>query len=162
MGAADSIELNGKRILVVEDDYLLAADICRDLRNLGATVLGPAPTPFYAMQLINGKNIDAALLDIRLHGTTVYEVADTLRANGVPILFTTAFNQDELPVRFSEMPLLPKPVNRHILLRQVSHIARHPVQPMVPPMPAMRTFPVSASTAPQRFARALARRMRPA
>ena len=46
------VDLNGKRILVAEDDYFLATDICRDLRELGATVLGPAPTSFYALSLL--------------------------------------------------------------------------------------------------------------
>ena len=55
MAGEERTELNGKRIVVVEDDYLLANDICRELRDLGATVLGPAPTPFYAKHLIGRK-----------------------------------------------------------------------------------------------------------
>ena len=67
MAMEETGDLNGKRIVVVEDDFVLATDICRTLRELGATVLGPAPTPFYAMHLIGGKKIDAAVLDVRLH-----------------------------------------------------------------------------------------------
>ena len=78
MATEEAADLNGKRIVVVEDDFLLATDICRELRELGATVLGPAPTPFYAAQLIGRRRIDAAVLDVRLHGTTVFEVADML------------------------------------------------------------------------------------
>ena len=87
MAMEDTQDLNGKRIIVVEDDYLLATDLCRELRNLGATVLGPAPTPFYAMQLVGRKKIDAAVLDVRLHGTTVFEVAEMLQERGIPIMF---------------------------------------------------------------------------
>ena len=58
MAIEEATDLNGKRIVVVEDDYLLANDICRELRELGATVLGPAPTPFYATQLIGRRKIE--------------------------------------------------------------------------------------------------------
>src|SRR5690606_41243647 len=92
-------DLNGKRIIVVEDDFLLAAEICQDLRNLRATVLGPAPTPFYAMQQIGRRKLDAALLDVRLHGTDVLTVADLLPKQGGPIIFATARQRDKPPAR---------------------------------------------------------------
>ena len=99
MAMEETADLNGKRIVVVEDDFVLATDICRTLRELGATVLGPAPTPFYAMHLIGGKKIDAAVLDVRLHGTTVFEVADLLLDRGVPIIFATASDRNPLAWR---------------------------------------------------------------
>src|SRR5690606_2804350 len=125
--AAETAELNGKRIVVVEDDFLLATDICRELRNLGATVLGPAPTPFYATQLISRRKVDAAILDVLLHGTTVFEVADLLRDQGVPFLFTTAYDRRGIPSRFRETRLLEKPLDRKRLLSEIVAMTTQPI-----------------------------------
>lgn len=151
---SETIGLHGKRIVVVEDDYLLARDICHDLQGFGATVLGPAPTPFYAMQLIGLKdrrNIDAAVLDIQLHGTSVYPVAETLQDRGVP--FATAYAQTNLPQRFSEVPLLQKPYPAARLAQELHALLRLRLhQPILPqPEPATREAPAV------HFARALAR-----
>lgn len=154
----DRTDLNGKRIVVVEDDFVLATDICRTLRDLGATVLGPAPTPFYAMHLIGRKKIDAAVLDVRLHGTTVFEVADMLRDQGVPIIFATASDRQSMPGRFQESPLLEKPIDRKKLVSEIQAMTRRPVAR--PPMPMHAAPPVTSREAPaQVFARALARSM---
>jgi len=161
MIAVDDIpDLNGKRIVVVEDDYVLAADICRELRNLGATVLGPAPTPFYAMHLIGRKKIDAAVLDVRLHGTTVFEVADILQDQGVPILFATASDEEAIPGRFRNAPLLSKPLDRKKLVAAICNLARRPAAQIVSiPRPIAA---VSDNEAPaQLFARALGRSFHP-
>lgn len=156
MADDDVLDLNGKRIIVVEDDYLLANDLCRELRDLGATVLGPAPTPFYAVQLVGRKKIDAAVLDVRLHGTMVFEVAEMLQDRGVPILFATASDRGSLPSRFQDTPLLEKPLDRKKLLTQIVALTRRPPPSMtkvvqMPVSPTMRITPVQA------FARALGR-----
>jgi DNA-binding response OmpR family regulator len=149
-------ELSGKRIVVVEDDFLLATEICRELRNLGATVLGPAPTPFYASQLIGRGRIDAAVLDVRLHGSTVFEVADQLRGQGVPILFATAYDRQAIPPRFQETCLLQKPLDRKRLVSEIVAMTKRQAAPTVsvPWMPAPSDVQQSP---PQTFARALAR-----
>lgn len=157
MMARESLpDLNGKRIVVVEDDYLLATDICRNLRDLGATVLGPAPTPFYAMHLIGSKKVDAAVLDVRLHGTTVFEVADVLQDQGVPFLFATAFERKALPERFQHVPILEKPLDRQKLLAEVYSLIRHPAVP-VDRVPRQSPLPVIPEAPLRAFARALAR-----
>lgn len=127
--------LTGKRIVVVEDDFLLATDICRDLRERGAVVLGPAPTPFYAEQLIRRNNIDAAVLDIRLHGTTVFELAAQFQERGVPIVFVSASNRQDLPARFQDMAFVQKPVMGHALHDALIELLCRPqrvVKPVVP------------------------------
>lgn len=154
----DRVDLNGKRIVVVEDDFVLATDICRTLRDLGATVLGPAPTPYYAMHLIGRKKIDAAVLDVRLHGATVFEVADMLRDQGVPIIFATATDRASMPGRFQEMPLLEKPFDRKKLVSEIQAMTRRPLAR--PALPTHSLPPLTQREAPaQIFARALARTM---
>lgn len=156
MASEETADLNGKRIVVVEDDFVLATDICRTLRDLGATVLGPAPTPFYAMHLIGRKKIDAAVLDVRLHGTTVFEVADMLRDQGVPIIFATASDRKSMPNRFQESPLLEKPFDRKKLVNEIHAVTRRPV--VRPASPLRTMLPSAQREAPaQMFARALAR-----
>ncbi|WP_108396139.1 response regulator [Devosia submarina] len=156
MASEEAADLNGKRIVVVEDDFVLATDICRSLRDLGATVLGPAPTPFYAMHLIGRKKIDAAVLDVRLHGTTVFEVADMLRDQGVPIIFATASDRKSMPNRFRESPLLEKPFDRKKLVNEIHAVTRRPV--VRPTSPLRTILPSTQREAPaQMFARALAR-----
>jgi DNA-binding response OmpR family regulator len=156
MAVEELADLNGKRIVVVEDDYLLATDICRELRDLGATVLGPAPTPFYAAQLIGRRKIDAAVLDVTLHGTNVFRVADLLREQGVPILFATAHDRNAIPPRFRDSCLLEKPLDRKRLLSEVVAMTRRPPTRLlsVPPLPS----PMLSRLPPaQTFARALVR-----
>lgn len=153
-------DLNGKRIIVVEDDFLLAAEICQDLRNLGATVLGPAPTPFYAMQLIGRRKLDAAVLDVRLHGTDVLTVADLLQEQGVPIIFATAYERDMLPARFQEQGFVRKPLDRRLLIEAVVAMARRPRGQKVRAAVWPGAMPARQAPA-QTFARALARTIRP-
>jgi len=129
------MDLAGRRILVVEDDYLLATEICRDLRDLGATVLGPAPTPFYALSLLGRRGVDGAVLDIRLHGTNVFEVADELAQRGTPMVFATSYGPEMLPDRHRHRPLITKPYDRKALLRVVHDLTGQP-QPAPPATPA--------------------------
>lgn len=159
MATDDTAELNGKRIVVVEDDFVLATDICRTLRDLGATVLGPAPTPYYAMHLIGRKKVDAAVLDVRLHGTLVFEVADMLREQGVPILFATGTDRMSMPGRFRESPLLEKPFDPKKLVSAIQAMTRRPLI-RVPAMERARPATISSEAPAQVFARALARGMR--
>lgn len=150
-------DLTGKRIIVVEDDFLLASDICQELRDVGATVLGPAPTPFYATQLIGNRKIDAAVLDIRLHGNTVFTFADLLHERGVPILFATGCAAEEIPVRFRQSPILSKPVDRQRLVRELVAATRSPGLSETRPLRA--GTPLWEQGAALVFARALARRL---
>jgi CheY-like chemotaxis protein len=159
MAVEDLTDLNGKRIVVVEDDYLLATDICRELRDLGATVLGPAPTPFYATQLIGRRKIDAAVLDVRLHGTDVFSVADLLQGQGVPILFATAYDRKALPQRFQKFSLLEKPLDRKKLISEIVAMTKRPTV-RIPSI--VQWHPISPQQTPtQGFARALARTLVP-
>lgn len=156
MAIEDVTNLDGKRILVAEDDFLLATDICQKLRDLGATVLGPAPTPFYAMQIIGRKKIDAAILDVRLHGENVFGVADLLQEQGVPILFATGCDRNTLPARFRNSCFLEKPLDRKRLITEIVAMTHRPPAPLVSvSRPQAAALPPLAPA--QTFARALAR-----
>ena len=77
----------GRRVLVVEDDYLLAQDLLEELERCGAQVMGPVASVAEALALLeSGPAPYMAILDIKLGCELVYPVADALRARGVPLL----------------------------------------------------------------------------
>jgi DNA-binding response OmpR family regulator len=102
----------GRRILVVEDDYMLAEDLRRDLEKQGAEVVGPVPTVADALKLLTGEDVlDGAILDVNLRGERVYPVVDVLRERGVPLVFTTGYEQWALPEAYADVPRCEKPVD---------------------------------------------------
>jgi DNA-binding response OmpR family regulator len=106
--------LRGCRILIVEDEYLLADDLCQALEDTGAKVLGPVGSVGDATALIAREaEIDAAVLDVNLQGEMVYPVADVLRARGVPFAFVTGYDHWALPDRFADTPHVEKPFKSH-------------------------------------------------
>jgi DNA-binding response OmpR family regulator len=76
--------LSGRRVLVVEDEIMVAWLLEDMLTNLGCTVVGPAARIDQALALIDAEGFDAAVLDLNLNGTKSYPVADALAAHGVP------------------------------------------------------------------------------
>lgn len=103
--------LDGCRIVVVEDEYLIANDIANALEEAGATVLGPVPSAEAAASLIADEpRIDGALLDINLGGSMVFDIADTLVSRAIPFAFVTGYDRWAIPERFADAPRLEKPV----------------------------------------------------
>jgi DNA-binding response OmpR family regulator len=85
-----SSPLLGLRILLVEDDPIIALDVAQTLAGAGATVIGPAYRVAQAMDFIERSAIDLAILDFRLERETVSPVADRLSAQAIPYLFHTS------------------------------------------------------------------------
>ena len=102
-------KLAGKRILVVDDDSLLALDLEVFLEDEGSVVVGPAPSVAAALALIAAEPPDAAILDIDLGGQTSEPIADELAARGVGFLFISGHSKAKLPAAHSHCQLLPKP-----------------------------------------------------
>jgi len=103
------LDLTGRRVLVVEDDYLLAAFLRGLLESWGATLVGPAPTSERALALLAGTRIDFALLDVNLGGEPVFSVADALAAERIPFSFTTGYETSMIPERHRNALVLRKP-----------------------------------------------------
>ncbi|WP_426233651.1 response regulator [Pararhizobium sp. DWP3-4] len=101
----------GKHILVVEDDYFIAQQLVDWLEQIGAVVVGPAPSVNRALTLASGETIiDAAVLDINLNGDMAFPVADLLLSRGVPFVFATGYDDKDIPARYDSVPRLSKPV----------------------------------------------------
>ncbi|WP_052731748.1 response regulator [Devosia geojensis] len=119
-----SAALSGSRVLVVEDDRALGEDLCRYLRENGATVLGPAPTAYYAYSLLLGRRgVDGAILDVRSHASAIFELARRLRELNVPMLFTTGSDPD-IPPEFGSAPRILKPLSTGEVIEQVRRLVR--------------------------------------
>lgn len=116
---AEAIERSAElRVLVVEDEYLLAEHLAEFLRKYGAEVIGPVPTVKKALALIRqSPRIDMALLDIDVAGTSVIPVARALRDRGLPFAFATGFDPKIVPEEFQAVPCWQKPFNLEELAR---------------------------------------------
>lgn len=116
--------LAGCHVLVVEDDYFIMDDLWHGLERLGATVLGPASSVADALDIAGATpRIDAAVLDINLHGEMAFAVADALRARGVPIVFATGYDRGMLPPADSRTIHCEKPVEPEAVARAVAACA---------------------------------------
>ena len=91
VSAAPVSGLAGKRILVVEDEVLIAVMVTDMLAGLGATVVGPASTIEAGLALAGSESFDAAVLDINVRGERIDPIADVLDARGIPMLFATGY-----------------------------------------------------------------------
>ena len=101
--------IEGLRILIVEDEPLVAMDLEAILAAEDCAVLGPAPSVARALALLEADPPDAAVLDANLSGDSVEAVADALVARGIPFAFATGYGREALPARHRAAPVLAKP-----------------------------------------------------
>jgi DNA-binding response OmpR family regulator len=98
-----------RRILVVEDDFLVATLLAEILESGGWQVVGPVAHLATALDAAAREGFDAAVLDVNLGGQTVYPVAEVLDARRVPFVFVTGHGREALPSLFCGRPYLGKP-----------------------------------------------------
>jgi len=113
-GGAQSTVL-GKRVLLVEDEMLVAMMMKDMLTDLGFSVVGPFSRTAEALPAATDSELEAAVLDINLNGELVYPVADALVARGVPVVFVTGYGAESIESRFAQVPVLQKPIERQVL-----------------------------------------------
>lgn len=102
--------LTGKRVLIVEDEWLLADHLESIVTRAGATVVGPVASVAEALDLLAGPAVpDMATLNVKLDNDLSYPVADRLADLGIPYLFISANELRGMPERFHHRPLLAKP-----------------------------------------------------
>ena len=111
--------LAGRRILVVEDEMLIAMSIEETLQGLGCVVVGPVGKLDAAMQMANDEVLDAAILDVNIRGGHIYPVAERLRARGIPFALASGYGDWALPQAFRNQPRLTKPFTAQELEAQV-------------------------------------------
>jgi DNA-binding NtrC family response regulator len=109
------------RVLIVEDEYYLAADLELALRSEGAEVVGPICKLSDAFFRVAGSHFHAAVLDISLQNEHAYGLADELMRRRIPFVFATGYSPGAIPSRFSDVTRFEKPYD-------TACIARHVVQ----------------------------------
>jgi CheY-like chemotaxis protein len=100
------------RVLVVEDEALVAMLVEDMIHDGGGEMVGPASTLTDALAFARETQADVALLDINLKGVLAYPVADVLRERGMPIVFTSGYGSAGLIERFQDCPMLDKPFDQ--------------------------------------------------
>jgi two-component SAPR family response regulator len=105
----------GNRVLLVEDEILVAMMMRDILSDLGFSVIGPFSRLSEAMVAAVHNEIDAGIVDINLGGEFVYPVADVLVARGIPFVFVTGYGVESIEGRFGSVPIIKKPVQRQAL-----------------------------------------------
>ena len=101
--------LAGRRVLVVEDEALIAMNLQEMLDALGCVVVAAATRVEEALAAVEDGGIDAVLLDVNLHGQPSFPVADALAAREVPFVFATGYGVHALREDLRDRPVLPKP-----------------------------------------------------
>jgi|SRR3982751_4225788 CheY-like chemotaxis protein len=115
--------LSGWRILVMEDDGLLAMHLSDILDDLGHTVIGPSRTVQDALAIIERESVDIALLDVNLgNGETSYPVAEQLDRQGIPFAFLTGYGETGVRKTFQNRPVVPKPVSEAHLVETLRQL----------------------------------------
>jgi DNA-binding response OmpR family regulator len=107
--------LDGKRVLITEDEYLIAADLMFEVTAAGGKVVGTSGSVDAALDFIAAGNLDGAILDIRLMGQRSFRVADVLAARQIPFIFATAMSHHDAPPRHANVHWLEKPWTRVVL-----------------------------------------------
>jgi len=113
--AIQSQVLAGNRVLLVEDEALVAMVMRDMLTELGFHVVGPFGRSADAAAAARDEDVDAAVLDINLDGEAAYPVADLLAARGIPFVFVTGYGAESIDGRFAHVPVLQKPIERAML-----------------------------------------------
>jgi DNA-binding response OmpR family regulator len=109
--------MNGKHVLIVEDEFLIADEMVTIFAREGASIIGPAPTLDAALKLLQSAGkIDAAILDIRLQKHLSFPVARKLLERGIPFIFATGYDDEFIPEEFHDIRLCEKPVEPRELL----------------------------------------------
>jgi len=113
--------LKGRRVLVVEDEALVAVLIEEALTSAGAAIIGPFAAVAPSLAAIAAEPPEVAILDLNLAGESSLPVAAELVARGVPIIFASGYGAAGLPPKYRERPMLAKPYDpAELLLALVS------------------------------------------
>jgi DNA-binding response OmpR family regulator len=105
-----------KRVLIVEDDALLALDIAHQMSDAGFEVVGPATSVAKALRLVAEVGCDAAILDVNLGRETGAPVALELKARGTPFVVLSGYSREQHPDAFQGAPFLSKPARPDVLV----------------------------------------------
>jgi CheY-like chemotaxis protein len=102
-------ELSNRKVLVVEDEMMIAMLIEDMLDEFGCKLVGPATSVPRALDIIGKEQVEIAVLDLNLDGQDTYAIADALQLKNVPFIFATGYGSTGLRQEYGNRPLLQKP-----------------------------------------------------
>lgn len=103
--------LKNARVLILEDEWMIATHMVELLEDYGCKVVGPANRIAKALELVSAEAIDGALLDLNVAGETAYGVAQALRDRGVPFTFVTGYSSGLINEDYRDRASIQKPIN---------------------------------------------------
>ena len=116
--------LQGCKVLIVEDEFLVASLLQEMLETAGCIVAGPIPRVAEAVDAADRDTYDAAILDINVAGYRIDPVADALSRRSVPFVFVTGYSTGALPAEYADRPRLCKPFRIADLLGTLANLVR--------------------------------------
>jgi CheY-like chemotaxis protein len=119
---AAEAKLRQRRVLLVEDEMMVAMLVEDMLSDFGCQVVGPAARIADALALAEAEAVDVAILDVNLNGQETYPVADVLRAKGIPFVFATGYGAAGLRDGYRDLPALQKPFQQRELVRALAAV----------------------------------------
>lgn len=115
----------GLRVLVVEDQMIIAMEIEDVLGALGCVIAGPVGKLAAALQMAQEGAFDAAILDVNLDGEMVFPVAAMLLERRIPFAFASGYGKSSLPPEWHDTPHLGKPLRSEELIRFLKRASAH-------------------------------------
>jgi CheY-like chemotaxis protein len=112
-------DLNGLRILVVEDEAAISLLLEDMLLDFGCEVIGPAARLSVALDALERETIDLAILDVNVAGEPIYPVAEALAQRSIPFVFSTGYGSAGIRDTFRDRPVLQKPFAQHDLKQKL-------------------------------------------
>ena len=106
-----------RKVLIIEDNYVVAAHLAAALEDDGFKVVGPVDTAESAVSRIVEEALDGALLDVVLREGSAVDVASALRGHGVPFVIVSGYSRDMLPTELKDAPYVGKPMGQSELLQ---------------------------------------------
>jgi DNA-binding response OmpR family regulator len=106
---------SARRVLIVEDEMLIALMLQDMLENAGMIIEGVAGSLTAGLDLARTANAQLAILDVNLSGDEAYPIADVLRGRGIPFLFSTGYGAENLRPDYASVPQLVKPYQQDLL-----------------------------------------------
>ena len=120
--------LDGLRILVAEDSFLIAEQVAELIAGEGGTVVGPVPRVGAGLALIARAPPDCAVLDINLNGEPCFAIADALKARDIPFIFVTGYSdRTVVPPGLAGAPMLTKPLEDETLVTSLAAVVERTV-----------------------------------
>lgn len=104
-----SSRTSGLRVLLVEDENLIALLLEDMLADLGHTVIGPIGRLNKALEIAQRDEFDIAILDVNINGGDTYPIAEALAARDIPFVFSTGYGRNSLRAAYHDRPILQKP-----------------------------------------------------